>query len=160
MMIPNVILRRGTSPFATLNGVRQQFDRLLDEYSTGFDETWAMPTEIVETEEELRFAIEAPGLRPEDIEVTVENNVLTVSGEKKLERREGETDDNYRLFERRYGRYTRSFRLPHTVDTNRIQASSEHGVLTIRLPRVEEAKPRRIQVAAGDTRQVTQDSTR
>jgi HSP20 family protein len=69
-----------------------------------------------------------------------------VTGEKK----QTQTQQNYRLAERRYGRFSRSFRLPATVDTNGVQASCEHGVLTIRLPRAEAAKPRRIQVTAGD----------
>ena len=137
MLIPSVWTRRTVSPFAT-NGI----DGLFDEYS----DTWVIPTEIVETPEELRFALEVPGLRPEDIELTVENGVLTVTGEKKLEQRENETKDNYVLAERRYGRYTRSFRLPTTVDVNRVEAGTENGVLTIRLPRAEAAKPRRIQV--------------
>ncbi|HSJ14719.1 MAG TPA: Hsp20/alpha crystallin family protein [Longimicrobiales bacterium] len=152
MMIPTV-WTRGTAatPFEALYGVRRQLDRLFDEFSTGADDTgWSMPAEVVETQDELRFHMEVPGLRPEDIELTVENGILTVAGEKKLERREGETDDNYRLVERRYGRYSRSFRLPSTVAPDRVQASCENGVLTIRLPKAEEAKPRRIQVTGGD----------
>jgi HSP20 family protein len=155
MVIPNVWLRT-SSPLGTLNGARRQVERLFDDYPAGISETWTMPAEIVETADELRFAIELPGLRPEEIELTIENGVLTVSGDKKIERRDGETEDNYRLAERRYGRYTRSFRLPGTVDTNRVQANCENGVLTIRLPRAEAAKPRRIPVSgAGETQQVT-----
>jgi HSP20 family protein len=155
MVVPNVWLRT-SSPLGTLNGARRQLERFLADYPTQISEAWAMPAEIVETADELRFAIELPGLRPEEIELTLENGVLTLSGDKKIEQREGETADNYRLAERRYGRHTRSFRLPGTVDTNRVQASCENGVLTIRLPRVEAAKPRRIPVAgAGETQQVT-----
>ena len=153
MMIPIVRNRTGASPFETLYGVRRQLDRIFDEFSTGLDETWPMPTDVVETQDELRFTIELPGLRPEDIDLTVENGVLTITGEKKMERREGESEDNYRLLERRYGRYTRSFRLPPTADSNRIQASFENGVLQVRLPRIEEAKPRRIQIQAGGAQQ-------
>lgn len=145
MMIPTVRARHTNSPFATLNGVRP-LDELFNSLTNGATETWTMPAEIVETAAELRLALEVPGLRPEDIELTIENGVLTVSAEKKIERREGETDENYRLFERRYGRHARSFRLPRTVDASQVQASCEHGVLTIRLPRAEEAKPRRIPV--------------
>jgi HSP20 family protein len=152
MMIPSVWTRATTaSPFETLYGVRRQLDRLFDEFSTGADDTgWSMPTEVVETDDELRFHMEVPGLRPEDIELTVENGVLTVAGEKKLERREGEGEDNYRLLERRYGRYTRSFRLPSTVATDRVNASCENGVLTIRMPKSEESRPRRIQVSGSE----------
>jgi HSP20 family protein len=155
MVVPNVWLRT-SSPSGALNGARRQLERWFDDFPAQISETWTMPAEIVETAEELRFALELPGLRPEEIELTLENGVLTVSGEKKIEQREGETVDNYRLAERRYGRYSRSFRLPGTVDTNRVEASCENGVLTIRLPRVEAAKPRRIPVAnAGETQQLT-----
>lgn len=161
MLIPMTRNRIGVSPFETLYGVRRQLDRIFDEFSTGIDETWPMPTDVVETQDELRFTLEVAGLKPEDIELTVENGVLTVTGEKKMERREGETDDNYRLVERRYGRYTRSFRLPPTVDANRVEANYDAGVLNIRLPRAEEAKPRRIQIGVTDGsqgQQVTGDN--
>ena len=153
MLIPNVRNRGVATPFETLYGVRRQLDRIFDEFSTGMDETWPMPTDVVETDEELRFTLEVPGLKPEDIELTVENGVLTVSGEKQMERREGESDDNYRLVERRYGRYTRSFRLPPTVNTQRVEANCEHGVLQIRLPRMEETKPRRIPIGGSEGQQ-------
>lgn len=153
MMIPTVRSRVGNTPFETLYGVRRQLDRIFDEFSTGIDETWPMPTDVVETSDELRFTLEVPGLRPEDIELTVENGVLTVSGEKQMERREGESEDNYRLLERRYGRYTRSFRLPPTADAQRVEASCENGVLQIRLPRMEETKPRRIPIGGAEGQQ-------
>src|SRR5688500_14352402 len=148
MMVPNVWLRT-SSPFNTRNGARGLEQMLHD--LAGQPETWSMPAEILESAEELRFALELPGVRPEEIELTVENGVLTVTAEKKHE----QTDHNYRLAERHYGRFSRSFRLPPTVDTNRVQASYEHGVLTIRLPRAEAAKPRRIPVTAGEPGQVT-----
>jgi HSP20 family protein len=148
MVVPNVWVRT-SAPFGTLNGMGRGLAGLFDEV---LNETWTMPAEIVESADELRFGIEVPGLRPDDIELTIENNVLTVSGEKK----QPQTEHDYRLAERRYGRFSRSFRLPATVDTNRVQASCEHGVLTIRLPRAEAAKPRRIPVsAAADTQQLT-----
>jgi HSP20 family protein len=148
MVVPNVWLRT-SAPVGTLNGTGRGLAGLFDEV---LNETWTMPAEIVESADELSFAIEVPGLRPDDIELTIENNVLTVSGEKQQQ----QTEHNYRLAERRYGRFSRSFRLPATVDTNRVHASCEHGVLTIRLPRAEAAKPRRIPVSgAADTQQLT-----
>ena len=90
-----------------------------------------------------------PGMKPEDLDLSIENHVLTVSGDKRLVRREGETDDQYRLFERRYGRFSRSFRLPLTVATDRIEAICEHGVLTVTLPRAEETRPRKIEIRMG-----------
>jgi HSP20 family protein len=150
MVVPNVWLRTG-SPLSTLNGTRRGLENLFEDLASVQPESWSMPAEMLESADELRFAIEVPGLRPEDIELTVDNGVLTVAGEKKHE----QTEHNYRLAERRYGRFSRSFRLPPTVDTSRVQARCEYGVLTIRLPRAEAAKPRRIPVTAGDPGQVT-----
>jgi HSP20 family protein len=108
--------------------------------------SWTLPTEVVETADALRFDIEIPGVRIEDIDITFENNVLTVAAEKKLERAEGQSESDYRLFERRYGRFERSFTLPTTVRADACEAHYDNGVLTLLLPRVEEAKPRRIRV--------------
>ena len=137
-----------TSPFGTLWDIRREVDQLLDGFGkfNGETATWTLPTEVRETADELHFAIELPGLRSEDIELTVENNVLTVSGEKKFEREETKDDGDYRLFERRYGRFTRSFAVPPTVDASKVNANYENGVLTISLPKTEAAKPRRITI--------------
>jgi HSP20 family protein len=139
--------RVARTPYEALFGVRRELDRMFEQAGTGaYERAWDAPAEVVETENEIRFAIEVPGMKPEDIELVVENGVLTVSGEKKMVRREGETDDQYRLFERRYGRFSRSFRLPPTVATDRVTAVCEHGLLTVTIPRAEEARPRRIEV--------------
>jgi HSP20 family protein len=136
------------SPFGTLWDIRREVDQLLDGFGRINGETmsWSLPTEVRETADELQFAIELPGLRPEDIDLTVENNVLTISGEKKFEREEEKDDGEYRLFERRYGRFTRSFTVPATVDAGKVSASYESGVLSISLPKTEAAKPRRIAI--------------
>lgn len=142
----------GISPFDTLYDVRREVDRMLNDFpaaSAGRADSWSMPAEVVETGDEVRLMIEAPGLKPEDIDITLENNVLTVSGEKKMERREGESENDYRLLERRYGRFERSFVLPPTVDTEHVDARYENGILTVQLPKAESSKPRRIQVQGG-----------
>jgi HSP20 family protein len=108
----------------------------------------AMPTEVVETGDEVRFEVEMPGFRMEDLDITLENNVLTIAGEKKDEREETRKDSDYRLFERRYGRYQRSFTVPPTVRGDQCEAHYENGVLSVRLPKSEDAKPRRIKVQA------------
>jgi HSP20 family protein len=141
---------RGATPFDTLWDVRREMDRLFEGYGRPTETSWSMPTEVRETADELRFNIELPGLRPEDIDLTVENNVLTITAEKKFEREEGKDEDgNYTLFERRYGKFSRSFTLPSTVEANAIKADFEHGVLSVSLPKSETAKPRRIQIGAG-----------
>jgi HSP20 family protein len=83
------------------------------------------------------------------VEVSLENNVLTIDGEKKAEREEGK-ENRWHLSERRYGRFTRSFVLPRDVEQERIAASFEHGVLTVTIPKSERARPRRIEVRAGN----------
>jgi len=137
------------SPYRTSN---DPFDRIFDSLlgttaggSRGGSLMRAPETDVVETEKEIRVSTEMPGLRPEDIEVDVENNVLTLRGEKREERKEDEPG-KYHLSERRYGVFTRSFVLPRDVDSEQIQASFEHGVLTVRIPKSEKAQRRRIQV--------------
>jgi len=105
----------------------------------------APDTDVIETEREIRVVAEMPGLKRENIEVDVENNVLTLRAEKREERREGE-NGRFHLAERRYGTFTRSFVLPRDVDAEQIQADFEDGVLTVTIPKSEKARRRRIQV--------------
>ena len=109
----------------------------------------APETDVVETEREIRVQVEMPGLRRENIEVDVENNVLTIRGEKREERTEGQ-EGRYHLAERRWGTFARSFVLPRDVDADNIQASFEDGVLTVRIPKSEKARRRKIDVGASD----------
>jgi HSP20 family protein len=106
---------------------------------------WA-PTVDIYTTDENEFVIQAelPAMKREDISVTFENNVLTLRGERKFE---GESNgNNYQRVERFYGTFSRSFNVPGTVDASRITASYKDGVLTVRLPQREEAKPKQITV--------------
>jgi HSP20 family protein len=104
-------------------------------------------TDVVERENEIRVTTELPGMNAEDIELSLENNVLTISGEKKEEREEeGET---YHLAERRWGRFSRSFVLPREVEQDKIQAQFQDGVLTVTIPKSERARRRRIEVQGG-----------
>lgn len=141
----------GVAPFETLWDMQREMDRLLDTVwgRTPTEQvTWAVPADVVETDNEIRCTVEVPGLKPEDIDVVVENNVLTVSGEKKFEAREGDESKGTYHQERRYGRFDRSFILPRNVDASRVQAAYEQGVLSIVLPKTEESKPRRVQINA------------
>ena len=110
----------------------------------------APETDVVEMENEIRVSTEMPGLRREDIEIDLENNVLTLRGEKREEREEGGDGARYHLSERRYGTFTRSFVLPRDVDAENISASFADGVLTVRIPKSEKARRRRIEVGGGD----------
>ena len=152
------------SAFDTLVDVSRHMDRIVNSmWATDAGNgdvnarAWLMPAEVVETADELRFDIEIPGVRLEDIDITLENNVLSITAEKKLERTEGRSENDYRLFERRYGRYQRSFSVPSTVRGEQCDARYDNGVLTLRLPKAEEAKPRRIRVEAGTgSRQISE----
>lgn len=113
----------------------------------GFNRGWVPAVDIYETDErELVLKAELPDMKREDIHVTFENSVLTLKGERKLS--DDVKRDNYQRMERYYGSFTRSFTLPATVDGGRITAAYKDGVLTIRLPQREEARPKQITVDA------------
>jgi HSP20 family protein len=157
IMLPSLTRRtQNVSPFDALWDMRREMDRLFNASTETATQAWVMPAEVVETDNEIRFIVEAAGLRPEDIDVTVENNILTVSGEKKVERDESEKGE-YHLYERRYGRFERSFALPRRVNTEGVNADYDNGVLTVTLKKTEAAKPRRIKVGNG-SRQIGKDS--
>ncbi len=108
-------------------------------------DTWMPPVDIFQNgEQELVLKAEIPGLNREDLDITVENFVLTIKGEKKFSNEVKE--DHYHHVERRYGTFSRSFSLPQTVDAGKVGAEYKDGVLTVRLPLREEARPRQIKV--------------
>jgi HSP20 family protein len=107
--------------------------------------TWVPPVDVFQTgEHELVLKAELPDMSRENIDVSVENFVLTIKGDKKLTTEVKE--DQYHHIERRYGSFSRSFSLPRTVDSGKVAADYKNGVLTVRLPLREEAKPRQIKV--------------
>ncbi|MFZ0479036.1 MAG: Hsp20/alpha crystallin family protein [Terriglobales bacterium] len=108
---------------------------------------FAPPVDVYEDEHNVTLKIEVPGIDEKDIDVRVENNTLTVHGERKFEKEEKE--ENYRRVERQYGSFTRTFTLPTTVDSENIQANYDKGVLKIQLAKKAEAKPKQIKVTVG-----------
>jgi HSP20 family protein len=106
--------------------------------------TWAPAVDIYETEHELVVKVDLPDVKPEDLDIRVENNILTIRGERKLERKVDE--NNYLRVERAYGAFNRSFSLANTVNTEAIKADYQNGVLTLTVPKREEAKPKQIKV--------------
>jgi len=107
--------------------------------------TWVPPVDVFQTgDHELVLKAELPDMTREDIDVTVENFVLTIKGEKKLAT--DVKEEHVHHIERRYGAFSRSFSLPRTVDASKVAADYKNGVLTVRLPLREEAKPRQIKV--------------
>ena len=136
----------GTSitPFV---GLRREIDRLFDDVASGGTGrmAWMPAVDVREDASALTLEFELPGLEPEHVEVTAENGVLTVRGEKRVERKEG-SDRRYHLVERTYGSFSRSFQLPAGVDESQIDAQFENGVLQVRIPKAALPQPRRIEV--------------
>ncbi len=130
--------------------VDRVFDRFFNQPGTQGMSIWVPAVDVRETNDEIHVATELPGLTPEDVNVTVENGVLSISGEKKQEVQEG-GDETYHLVERRYGRFERSFTLPRSVNADQVKARFHNGVLTISLPKAEEAKPKKVQIEVNGT---------
>lgn len=134
------------TPFRDARRLQGELDRLFgaaaawDGSTRG---TWTPPVDIHEDAEGITLTADLPGFAPGDIDLRVENNTLTLKGERALEKKEGA---QHRRVERQHGTFLRSFTLPENVDAERIKADSKHGVLTVFLPRREESKPRQIQV--------------
>jgi HSP20 family protein len=103
--------------------------------------------DIYEDATKLALTIEVPGIKPEDVDVRVENNTLTVKGERSFSN--DVKEENFRRVERRFGSFVRSFTLPQTVETDKVTAHSEHGLLTIELPKKAAAQPKQIKINVG-----------
>src|SRR5215469_7431604 len=139
-------------PFRELNALQNRMSRLFEEQYGGREEAltagaFVPPVDIYEDEHSIQLKLEVPGIDQKDLDVKVENNVLTVSGERKFEKEEKE--ENFRRVERRYGSFTRSFTLPNKVNAEDVSANYENGILKIKLGKRAEAKPKQIKVNSG-----------
>jgi len=142
-------------PFREMAGLQERMSRLFEEASgsrrasddfiTG---SWIPSVDVRETKDSLEISVEVPGIEPKDVEVSVENGILTLKGSRSFEKAaEGET---YHRVERSYGAFERSFTLPTNIDSERVSAVYRHGVLNLTLPKREEAKPRSISIKIED----------
>jgi HSP20 family protein len=136
-------------PFRQENILQYQVNRLFNEaFDRPSDEgsltTWAPAVDIYETEHELVVKADLPDVKPEELDIRVENNILTIRGERKFEKKVNE--GNYLRVERSYGAFSRSFSLASTVNTEAIKAAYKNGVLMLSVPKREEAKPKQIKV--------------
>lgn len=150
-LIPRRTNDRTWSPFRDLERLQKEFDRLFDGTALRpFDGAWTREggwtpaLEVIDGKDKVRILAEIPGLRKEDLELSVEGGVLTLRGEKKEEART--EDDGVIRSERIYGAFQRALQLPDSVDADRIQAAYRDGVLEITLPKKENAKPKLINV--------------
>jgi HSP20 family protein len=134
-------------PWREMNRAQEEMGRLLDDrfvVRAGESLGWTPATDIYEDEEGLSLKFELAGVEPKDVDIRFENGVLTIKGERKLEKEE--TKENYHRVELSYGAFNRSFSLPPTVDADKIEAKSKSGLLVVSLPKKAEAKPKSIQV--------------
>jgi HSP20 family protein len=140
-----------TSLTAPIFGLRREIDRLFeDTFQGGADRTgWVPSVNVSETGKEFKFEIELAGMKPEQVEITCDNGVLTIRGERNDERKEGE-EGRYHVVERQYGAFSRSFQLPQGVDDEQIEASFDNGLLSVRVPKAAIPQPRRIDIRAGE----------
>jgi HSP20 family protein len=131
-------------PFRDLRTVEDEFDRLMGRALSR--DAWMPPLDVRESEDRYEVKVDLPGLDPNDVNVTFEDGMLTIGGKRQFESED--RGDTWHRIERGFGTFARSIRLPQTADTERIEASFDKGVLTVTVPKTEQAKPKTIQVQA------------
>ena len=145
-------MNRLEQPFRGGSSLQEQFNRIFgDGLGRVAEESnltpWAPAVDIYETEHELVVKADLPDVNPQDLDIRVENNILTIRGERKFENKVNE--ENYLRVERAYGSFSRSFSLANSVKSDAIKADYQNGVLTLSIPKREEAKPKQIKVNVG-----------
>jgi HSP20 family protein len=140
-------------PFRNLSTLQEQVNRLFETSYRGRGDnsaltTWAPAVDIYETENELVLKADLPDVDQKDLDIQIENNMLTIRGERKFDHEVKE--DNYLRIERTYGAFSRSFSLPNTVNAEAIKAEYKNGVLRVELPKRAESKPRQVKVNVGN----------
>ena len=137
------------NPAQDLSHMQRELKRILRGFESGEEPAsmavWAPPVDIFETDNEVVVRAELPGMDQKDIDIRIDNNLLTIKGERKMDQRVKE--ENYHRIESMYGTFVRSFTLPFTVDPDNVKADYKSGILNITLPKKEQAKPRQIKVA-------------
>jgi HSP20 family protein len=128
--------------FRDLRTLEDEFDRLIGRAFSR--ETWMPALDVRESADRYEMTVDLPGLDPNDVSVTFEDGMLTISGKRQFEEEDG--GDTWQRIERGFGTFARSVRLPQTADSERIEASFDKGVLTVSVPKTEQAKPRTIEV--------------
>ena len=136
-------------PFREMTQLQSQMSRLWDATIGSRQESWLPAVDVFDTENAVVLKAELAGMNPDDIEIEVEDNVLTIRGERKFE--EEVDEERYYRVERRFGSFQRSLALPQGVKPEDIQAAYEDGILEVRVPKAEEEKPKKISVTARKT---------
>ena len=143
-------------PFQEMLNLRRTVDRLFDNVSTdnawAQSVTWGLAVDVVENKDDFIVKASVPGIKPEDLDISYADDTLTIKGEVKTE---NEVEENqYHLRERRYGSFSRSISLPTKIKDDAIEASYQNGVLSLRLPKAEEVKPKQIAIKVGDQKMI------
>jgi HSP20 family protein len=139
-------------PFREMRSLQDEVNRLFaSSFSRGDDNelmrgAWSPSVDIFENKDQIVLEADLPGMRPEDVDISIENNLLTIRGERRFEKKD--EGDNFHRVERSYGSFARSFTLPPTVSSENANAEFENGLLRLTLAKREEAKPRRIEIKA------------
>ncbi len=139
-------------PYRDMLALQDEVNRSLRRFSGGGEvqrESWMPSIDVLETKDAIKLKAELAGMGPDDISLEVQDDVLTLSGERRFE--EEVDEDKYYRIERRYGSFTRSMSLPHGVDSEKIDAHYENGILEITIPKAEQARPKKISVGRGDS---------
>ncbi len=152
-------------PFRDLITIREKMNRLFEEAHLARGEErdlvsglWSPSVDIYETEQELVLTAEVPGIEDKNIEIKIEDNTLTLKGERKFEKETEE--ESYHRIERAYGSFYRSFSLPSHIDQDKVEAEHENGVLKITMPKKHEAKPRTVKVIKAKTKSTSEKKTK
>ncbi len=150
-----MVLRRW-EPFAELQRMEDMMDRMMqhffgrgdgDRWPRLWSGEWTVPVDVFQTDDHVVLKASVPGIRPEDLDISITGNTVTIKGEVKGE--EEVKEENVLLRERRYGSFSRTITLPEGVDADRGEANYEHGVLTIRFPKREEVRPKSLKIHVG-----------
>lgn len=149
-------------PYSDAVSLREAMDQLFESALVGLGSSagnrgghqgWYVPVDVTENEDYFVIEASLPGINPDDLNITVQENVLTLAGE--MKQQEEKKEQRYHLRERRFGSFTRSIMLPTVVKASDVQAEYTDGILRLTLPKAEEARPRRIQVKTGGSGQKT-----
>ena len=135
--------------FGLFGSLQREIDRLFDDFTHGLGgQGNLLPSmDVTESDKEIEIAAELPGLERKDVDISIEDNVLTIRGEKKIEREEkDEKNKNYRLAERSYGVFYRVLELPNGIDPSKVQATMSNGVLKIKIPKPTRSEAKKIEV--------------
>ena len=136
-------------PFREMSGIQNEFNRLVDSVWSGRKESWMPAVDVFDNKDAVVVKAEIAGMDPDDIQIEVDDNVLTIKGERKFE--EEVDDERYHRVERRFGSFQRSLALPQGAKAEDIVAAYEDGILTVTVPKAEVQKPKRIEVKAKKT---------